>query len=284
MKIALFGGSGFVGKRVLESLQENSFEVTEISRNPVSNRNYQADITQLNSLSVIEKNFDIVVICSSQLPQREYHEQDFSRFIDVNIKGICNILIWAGQSGVKKIIYCSTLSFLPTKSEDESELMDTNSHYLYKISKAAAEHLVIGFCKQRNMEYSSLRIASVYGPGMKKDILHLFYQKIIQGEKIIIQNSTFAVDFIHVDDVAKAVVKSCQYPVKKIINIGSGNLITLPDLIQLIAKLVNRQVPSMEILSREPIERRIYSANTVRSIIPEIRSLEAGLRDLISTW
>src|SRR5882672_10025395 len=152
---------GFVGKRTLEVLHNALLDVTEISRNPYSNKSLSADITQLDSLGAIEEKFDCVVICAAKLPQKDYTFQDLNDYVDVNVTGVNNILVWASQRNVSRIICCSTLSFLPALgTAREGELIDTGSHFAYKISKAAAEHFVIGFCNERNIQYGALRISS----------------------------------------------------------------------------------------------------------------------------
>jgi uncharacterized protein YbjT (DUF2867 family) len=49
MRIALFGGSGFVGRRVLEMLWETSTTVVDISRKPSGSPGITADITDKNA-------------------------------------------------------------------------------------------------------------------------------------------------------------------------------------------------------------------------------------------
>jgi len=287
MKIALFGGSGFVGSNLLSTLQKKNYDVFEISRAPISDKSFRADISQWNELEKIDMQFDIVVICSSRLPQQEYNTKDLFDFVNINIIGVNNILLWSKERKVSKIIFSSTLSFLPcSDSQDETELIDIGSHYMYKVSKASAEHFLIGFCKSEKIDFCSLRIASVYGVGMKKDILFNFTSKIIKGEKIFLENSNLTADFIHIDDVIKVIVKCIENSVPaQVLNVASGNPTSLIDLITLIGKLLNvSSLPEMIIKSSKPINQKRYSAQKMKKMVSDRVPLSEGLNELIKDW
>lgn len=287
MRIALFGGSGFIGGSLLKALNELQIDVLEISRSPISSNSISADICSSIELSRIEGVFDIVIICSSKLPQTYYTDNDFDDFVKTNITGINNILAWSKQRNVSKIVFCSTLSFLPynTASRDEIELVDVSSHYIYKVSKAAAEHFLIGFCKIEKIDFCVLRIASVYGVGMKRDILFAFTEKIRSGEKIILQNLNLTADFVHVDDVVKVILECLKNTVSnEIINVSSPEPIYLVDLIKLLARLLSRPSPEVSINSDQILARKIYSDRKMSKLVQDRIPLTTGLEQLLNSW
>lgn len=287
MRIALFGGSGFIGGSLLKALNELQINVLEISRSPITFNSISADISNSIELNRIEGVFDIVIICSSKLPQTYYTDNDLGDFVKTNITGINNILAWSKQRNVSKIVYCSTLSFLPhnTVSRDEIELLDVGSHYIYKVSKAAAEHFLIGFCKSEKIDFCVLRIASVYGIGMKKDILFAFTEKIRSGEKITLQNLNLTADFVHVDDVVKVIMQCLKNTVSnEIINVTSSKPIYLVDLIKLLAQILSRPSPEVSINSNQILERKIYSDQKMSKLVQDRIPLLAGLEQLLNSW
>jgi nucleoside-diphosphate-sugar epimerase len=287
MKIALFGGSGFVGSCLLKELEKRNFEILEISRLPISRNAIAADIFKREELDKITGLFDAVIICSSKLPISKYEAEDIHHFVDTNIVGINNILIWSKQRNVSKIIYCSTLSFLPSSSgfTDEVVLLDVGNHYMYKVSKAASEHFVMGFCGNEGIDFCVLRIASVYGVGMKKDILYNFTSKIKSGEKIVLQTSNVTADFIHVEDVVRVIIKCLEVEVKnQIINVASTDPIKLIELISLLGQLLNMKLPEVEVLSTKQIENKLYSVKKMNGLVGDTIPLSLGLQQLINSW
>jgi nucleoside-diphosphate-sugar epimerase len=202
----------------------------------------------------------------------------------VNIKGINNILTWAGQRGVRKVIYCSTLSFLPTDADaGNGILIDIGSHYSYKITKAAGEHFALAFCREHKVECCAVRIASVYGPGMHHDVIYSFFDKIRRKDLITIQNENIVADFVHVNDVAAAIVACITATVQSpVINVTSGKPVSLVALASLLAKLMNQPPPRMKVISKDPVAQKEIGRGQVDS--HQLIALETGLAELIRTW
>jgi nucleoside-diphosphate-sugar epimerase len=285
MRVALFGGTGFIGREVTIHLVQRGYSFFEVSRNAVSPGSVRADITDYATLSAITEKADVVIICASALPKPSYADHDLALFASVNIHGIHNILRWSAQRGVTRVIYCSTLSMVPLNEDtgDEKELIDTGSHYFYKATKAAGEAVLMGFCKSNKIDYCVLRIASVYGPGMKKDIIDLIASKIKNREKFIINNASIKVDFIHVTDVARVIVASMDaMQTNLIINVASGTRISLDQLAFEISKILKKKV-DVEIRSGSMITERKYSVNRMKSLLGDYHlvDLQVGLKELL---
>lgn len=282
MKIALFGGTGFIGGAVAAVLKDTGHSFFEVSRSGNSEHSVHADIIDYESLIKIKESADVAIICSSLLPKVSYQDGDIAPFISVNIAGVSNMLRWARERGVRKIVYCSTLSMVPLVTGDETELIDSSSHYLYKVTKAAGEHFTIGFCKQHGIDFVVLRIASVYGQGMKKDVIHVIRNKIKKNEKFEINNSNTSIDFIHLHDVVRTIIESLKpQVVNSIINVASCRQITLKELVGIIGRLSGIENFKIHIKSNDPIPSRTYSNEKMMLMIRNIIPLEVGLKELL---
>lgn len=271
MKVALFGRSGFIGGNVANILQQRNIPFVGVSRT--------------DSLDDIPTDVTVVIICSSKLPQKSYDASDIREFINSNVLGLINILEWARHRNVSRVVYCSTLSTMPKKN-DGTELVDTQSHYPYKISKAAAEHLLIGYCRENKIDCISLRIASVYGPGMKPDVIHAMIQTATSGSTFVLNDRSAQADFVHVNDVALAVVESAtMQPANRIVNITSGAPVKLIALWELVKKIIGNQNASIEIKGDMALPSHEYSAIDFNRMLgrPTI-DLQTGIRELIKTY
>jgi len=101
---------------------------------------------------------------------------------------------------------------------------------VYAATKYAQEDLVRIVCKSIGIDHTILRFQNVYGEGQSlknpyTGILSIFSTRIRRGLDLpIFEDGLESRDFVHVDDVARAIVASISSasPVGGIINIGSG--------------------------------------------------------------
>ncbi len=284
MKVAVFGSTGFVGRHVIEELDACGIECVGVSRSVVNERTVQIDFDKISSFDVIPSDVDAAIICSAKLPQRSYSLEDTRAFMHDNVNGVLSILDWASRTHVRKIVYCSTLSMIPP-ARTAGPLIDIRSHAVYKVSKAAAEHLVSEFCVKQSIDYTILRIASVYGPGMKPDVLKTVVDAAKTGGAFTVSNRQVVVDFVHVSDVAAAAVASLSKPLPSpYVNASSGTPIPLLDVCGLIEKIIGSKL-NVEVRGDEPVEVSIHSIDTFRKLLDrEPTPIEVGLKELIRLY
>ncbi|MFN8887214.1 MAG: NAD(P)-dependent oxidoreductase [Cyclobacteriaceae bacterium] len=121
MKVAVIGATGFVGKNITNELANRGFEVTGISRteqvSEKPNLNYKAvDATDVDALSVILENFDVVISAFGAGWTNPTIYEDF-------ITGSKAIQKAVKQSGVKRFISIGGAGSLFTP--DGKQLADT---------------------------------------------------------------------------------------------------------------------------------------------------------------
>ena len=101
---------------------------------------------------------------------------------------------------------------------------------VYAATKYAQEDLVRIVCQSMGIDHAILRFQNVYGEGQSlknpyTGILSIFSTRIRRGLELpIFEDGLESRDFVHVDDVTRAIVAaiSSQSPVSGIVNIGSG--------------------------------------------------------------
>jgi nucleoside-diphosphate-sugar epimerase len=100
---------------------------------------------------------------------------------------------------------------------------------MYIITKHCAEQLLRCYCETFHLNYRILRLANVVGPGdnpsEQKNILQFNINKLARGEDVtLFGDGKFFRDFIHVDDVARAIeTVMTKGAVNEIYNIGLGD-------------------------------------------------------------
>jgi len=138
MRIAITGGTGFVGRHLAARLTAEGHEVVAISRRT------QRDITDEDGLADAFANCDAVAHCAGI--NRETGNQTFAR---VHIEGTHAVVAAAKRAGVRKIVL---LSFLRARPDCGSP---------YHESKWAAEEIVRG----SGLDYTVIKAGMIYGRG-----------------------------------------------------------------------------------------------------------------------
>jgi UDP-glucuronate 4-epimerase len=285
MKVALFGRTGFIGSNVAGILHQRHIPFVGVSRTRSSPDTIAINWMNPQMLDNIPADITAAIICSSKLPQASYKVSDIREFITSNVLGLLNVLEWTKRRKVSRVVYCSTLSMIP-KRRDGPDLIDTQSHYPYKISKAAAEHLLAGYCRENSIDHIILRIASVYGPGMKPDVINTMINAAKSGSVFTLTDRSAEVDLVHVNDVALAAVESInvQHP-SPVINVTSGEPVKLIDLWCFIKEIVGIQQASIAIKGDTGVILPVYSASGFERLISRpMIDLRTGISDLIKTY
>ena len=126
-------------------------------------------------------------------------------------------------------IYCEIcnepLKLLPTT---EDSLTRPNS--LYAFTKLAQESMIQTMCHAMDIDYTIFRFQNVYGAGQSlknpyTGILSIFSTLLLDNKDInIFEDGKESRDFVHVTDVATAVIRSIEESRTngEIINLGSG--------------------------------------------------------------
>jgi dTDP-L-rhamnose 4-epimerase len=122
---------------------------------------------------------------------------------------------------------------------------------VYAATKYAQEDLVRIVCQTIGIDHSILRFQNVYGEGQSlknpyTGILSIFSTRIRRGLELpIFEDGLESRDFVHVDDVARAILAaiSSPSPVAGIINIGSGIGTSVIDVAQELMTALGIEVP-----------------------------------------
>lgn len=131
MKIALIGGSGFVGTRLIELLRRDH-AVSNIDKreSPFFN-----DITLIGDVrdaarltEQLSGGFDAVVLLAAE------HRDDVSPvslYYDVNVQGARNVLAAMDANGIRRIVFTSSVAVygLNKRNPDEQHPADPFNHY-----------------------------------------------------------------------------------------------------------------------------------------------------------
>src|SRR3954453_1920039 len=187
MKAFVTGGTGFIGKRVVQKLRSRGDEVCALVRDP-SKATYLleegVDLIEgdLSSEDAMQRGMDgaaavfhIAAVYKVGVPKKE-HEGMY----DANVRGTERILDAAEKAGAARIVYVSTGNvFGDTKGEgvDETYERDLGEGYLsYYDETKFKSHELVRERIAKGAPVVMVQPGAVYGPGDHSEIGNLINQ------------------------------------------------------------------------------------------------------------
>jgi UDP-glucose 4-epimerase len=166
----------------------------------------------------------------------------------VNVGGTVALMEAIRDVGVKRVVLASSGAVYGDLGESTLiESATPNPRSPYAVSKLAAEYYVRTIGGLWGIETVSLRIFNAYGPGQHLPpshppvVPHYLRQAMRGGTLVAHGDGNQTRDYIYVDDVVSAMVAASTAPNinNLVINIGSGNEITIRDLIRIVLNVTN---------------------------------------------
>jgi UDP-glucose 4-epimerase len=241
MKIALVGGSGFVGRHAAKWLAERGHDVMTVARDAPGDMQpreqyihcdlYFAD--QVDAAAKQIGQVDCIVWLAAHIfhvygVQQESAAKDLRVMVESPME-----FINALNVSPSKFVYISSIQVYGKPARlpvDEDH--PTNPFTAYGVAKITSENYLKVFCKQRNINYIALRSAFIYGPGQHaNNALPKFIARVRNNEPPVINGHGREVrDDVHVDDVAFAIECAINSNATGSFNVSSGKAHTLLDI------------------------------------------------------
>jgi dTDP-L-rhamnose 4-epimerase len=151
---------------------------------------------------------------------------------------------------------------------------------VYGLTKLWQEQLMQNYCESQGIDLVSLRFQNVYGPKQELSnpytgIIGIFTNAVAQGNSLeLFEDGLVTRDFVFVGDVADAVVECAlrQTPLSSTINVGTGQAVTLIDVVETIAEIVGKS-------AKYTISGR-FRVGDVRHAIADMEHY----KDLLGSW
>lgn len=239
MKIALIGGSGFLGTRLSRLFDNSQIEhhIFDIDLNINSSKNASfLDVVQKNSLDKLS-NYDFIVNLAA------VHRDDIepvSLYDDVNVAGAENICDAARRFNINKMIFISSVAVYGFAKSNTGEDGEHNYFNDYGRTKHLAENVYKEWFEEdpENRTLVIIRPTVIFGEGNRGNVYNLL-QQIASGKFVMFGNGKNIKSMAYVENVAAFIKHSLNF--KEGIHIY--NYIDKPDmdmnsLISLIRKVL----------------------------------------------
>jgi nucleoside-diphosphate-sugar epimerase len=255
VKIFLTGGTGFIGSEVARRLRARGDDVVALVRDP-------ARATQLTEIGCRAVNGDLgdedairegmagvdAVIHGAAIYEVGIPRSRRPQMYEANVVGTERILRLAGEAGVKKIVYVSTVNAFGNtegKVVDERHVhteryvsyYDETKHLAHKAAKAAIE---------RGAPVVIVQPGAVYGPGDKSPQGNLINQ-FLAGRLPAKTFPEAGLNMVHRDDVADGILLCLDKGKAGEQYVLGGELTTIGGIIDTVAKVAGKKAPGMVI-------------------------------------
>jgi len=253
-RVWVAGHNGMVGAALMRRLTGEGCEILTVDRAQVDlRRQTETD----NWISMARP--DAIFLAAAKVGGIEANNNHPAGFLYDNLMIAANVIESAKNAGVGKVLFlgssCVYPKFAPQPIREESlltgDLEPTNQWY--SVAKIAGIKLVEAYRREHGSDFIAVQPTNLYGPGDNFDpatshvpaaLVRRFHEAKISGLKEVVVWGTGAPrrEFLEVNDLADACVFTMKhYSGDGILNIGSGEEISISDFARLVAETVGYQ-------------------------------------------
>lgn len=229
MKIAILGGTGFLGGYVINKLRKEDKIPVVLTRREINEKLEDCEyrITDYSKEDLINKLNDIngvIHLAAKRGSTGNVSEFHNNETLTQNLYDACFEL------NIKNIVYASTISVYSDVAclpWDEGHLPCPK--LMYGVSKITCEYIGNIYSSNKGLNIKNLRFAHLYGFNEKNNyMINLFFRQAFNKQELVIENKSIAKrEFLYAKDAAKAIYCALEKEdISGTFNIGSGVALT----------------------------------------------------------
>lgn len=235
MKYLISGGSGFLGDELARELKKQgawlrNLDLMSSSSVQIFDNEFVGDLRDLGDCILATKGIDVVFHTAAAVPLIKNNKV----FKDTNILGTDNLLRASLLNGVKKFVFVSSSAVFgfPT-SNPVTDISSRTPFEAYGKSKLSAEEICKNYINQ-NMIIHIVRPRTILGPN-RLGLFSVIFRLIEENAAVPIFNKGRLIyDFIHVEDLCRALIRVSQLEGNLILNLGSREKFTLLEVLEIL--------------------------------------------------
>jgi NAD dependent epimerase/dehydratase len=288
--VLVTGADGFIGSHLVEALVADGARVTALSLyNSFDSHGWLDDLTEETLTSITRIRVDIrdasfmrrvldrqeVVFHLAALIAIPHSYATPQSYVETNILGTLNVLEAARENRVRRVVHTSTSEVYGSAvTLPISEQHPLQGQSPYSASKIGADMMAESFVRSFDMPVVILRPFNTYGPRQsERAIIPTLIRQFLDPNCQVLKvgDTTTGRDFTFVTDTAAAFLAAgngMNVEFGRPYNAGSGNMISVADLIEVLAEVIGTSKP----VCRE--QERMRPGNS------EVRALQADSRRL----
>jgi UDP-glucose 4-epimerase len=240
VKLAVTGASGYIGKRLVQALCDDDrvdcvlgFDIVP---SPISHPKLVFDSIDVRdpALEARFNGIDAVVHLAFVMDPIK----DVAEMRDVNVNGSQNVFMCAGKAGVRKVVYTSSATVYGAHPDNDRPLTEqsplrANLDFSYAAHKLEVEYVVKEFLEEfTDVSMTILRPAIVFGPNVNNAWAHMLELPVL----FTIQSHAARLQFVHEDDVARALHKVAIEDCPGVFNLAAPGALEVDEMLALLGR------------------------------------------------
>jgi len=253
MRVAVTGGSGFIGSHVVDKLVESDHDVVVVDPSRPHRDDVEhvaADILDLEemvaALDGVETVFHLAAVADVNVANG-----DPSRAVELTVLGTSRVWEAARVCGVGRSILASTVwvygaAFGAEPMTEESAFQPSRVTHVYTAAKLACEMIVHATHSLYGQDFTILRYGVPYGERMRAElVIPRFVRQVLDGRPITLHgDGSQHRNYVYVGDLADAHVLALGSAANgRVFNLEGVEPISLRSLVDALAALLDRSVP-----------------------------------------
>jgi UDP-glucose 4-epimerase len=227
MRVAVTGGSGFIGAHVVDRLLDAGHQVHALdlaAGGTVPRADHQAvDVLDLDAVVDALAGCDAVFHIAG-MANVDLAFADPVGTVRLNVGGTANVCEAARRGGVRRVLFASTVWVYgavpdttpvgPAGLSEDAPIELARGGHIYTSTKLAAELVLHSYRETYGLPFTILRYGIPYGPGMRDElVLARFVARAMAGEPLIVAGDGQQFRrYVYVRDLADAHVRALTEP------------------------------------------------------------------------
>ena len=309
LNVAITGGTGFIGRKLVQRHLERGDHVRVLSRRPLvvsglpdSVEWFEGDLIAFDDILPFVDGVDVFYHCAGQLT-----DENGMRSLHV---GGTKALVEASLGRIGHWVQLSSVGvYGPVSNGLITEQSFLNPVGEYEITKAESDELVIGAAREGAFSCTVLRPSNVYGKDMTNKSLFDLIAMIERGLFFFVGHKGASANYIHVDNVVEGLIRCGAMQGAKDKTFNLSDHCSMERFVGIICSELGCQCPKVRLpevmlrvmagimgkLPRFPLtvsrvdaltRRSIYSIKSIQDELgyQHVVSMEDGLKRLISGY
>ena len=299
-KVFVAGHKGLVGSAIIRNLEKRSYKDIYWVRKE------NCDLRDKNKVDAYfnQAKPDYVFLAAAKVGGILANRDHPADFIYDNLMIQTNVIDAAYRNGVKKLVFLGSSCIYPKMAKQpitEDELLAghlESSNDAYAIAKIAGIRMCRAYRQQYGFNAISLMPTNLYGSNDNFDLnnshvlpamIKKFHKAMMlrHGKVTLWGDGSPMREFLHVDDLAEACYTCMQdYEDDEHINVGTGEDVTIKELAETVAKVVDfRRTIEWDTSKPNGTPRKVLNVDKIKSLgwEPKIK-LKEGIESTYSWY